>query len=64
MISKLDKVLDDLEKKEANLQAHIKEAGTAEDSKKSELVRIDEIIHAIRKVSFFFVIYYKIHNIF
>lgn len=47
MISKLDKALEELEAKEAEIQAKLTEA----DEKPSELVRIDEIIHAIRKVS-------------
>lgn len=52
MINNLDKVLADLETKEAKLQADIeKVSGGAIDSKKSELVRIDELIFAIRKVN-------------
>lgn len=44
MISKLDKVMGDLEKeKEKKLQ-------TAEDKTKEELVRIDEVMNAVRKV--------------
>lgn len=52
MISKLDKVMEDLEKKEAKLSANIKNLGVEEDAHRSELVRIDEIMQAIRKVSF------------
>lgn len=46
MISKLDKVLEDLEKKEVKLQADLQHS----DAGKSELVHIDEIIKTIRKV--------------
>lgn len=52
MINNLDKVLVDLEAKEAALQADLEKiSGGAGDSKKSELVRIDELIFAIRRVS-------------
>lgn len=52
MINNLDKVLADLEAKEAKLQADIEKVSDAAiDSKKSELVRIDELIFAIRRVS-------------
>lgn len=55
MISKLDKVMEDLEKKEAKIHAHIIEVGpeNGEEARKTELVRIDEILIAIRKVSEF-----------
>lgn len=46
MISKLDKKLVELEKKEAKLQ----EDKNQTDADKSELVHIDEIITTIRKV--------------
>lgn len=46
MVSKLDKVLLDLEKKEVQLHDHLKQS----DAEKSELVHIDEIIRTIRKV--------------
>lgn len=49
MISKLDKVLEDLENTEKKIQEGLKAGGT-EDAKTSELVRIDEIVNAIRKV--------------
>jgi len=51
MISKLDKVLADLENTEKKIQEGLK-AGGAEDAggKTSELVRIDEIVNAIRKM--------------
>lgn len=48
MISKLDKVLADLENTERKIQEGLK-AGDA-DGKTSELVKIDEIVNAIRKV--------------
>lgn len=47
MISKLDKLLVDLEKKEVKLQQDMVEQDGA---KPSELVRIDEILTTIRKV--------------
>lgn len=60
MISNLDKVLDDLEKKEKEIKVLIEEprvtteaedAATAEEAKRNaELVRIDEMMGAIRKV--------------
>lgn len=50
MIGRLDKTLAELEKKEATLQAQLKEAGTPEAEQKSELVHIDEIMCAIIKV--------------
>lgn len=46
MITKLDKVLEDLEAKEVKLHQDLTQA----DAKQSELVRIDEIITTIRKV--------------
>lgn len=61
MISNLDKVLDDLEKKEKEIKVLIEEpsanteaedAALAEEAKRNaELVRIDEMMVAIRKVS-------------
>lgn len=61
MINKLDKVLDDLETKEKEIKVLIgepvevteaEEAWLAEEAKrKNELVRIDEMMGAIRKVS-------------
>lgn len=55
MISKLDKVLEDLENTEKKIQEGLKAEGAADASgKTSELVRIDEIVHAIRKVPFNF----------
>lgn len=60
MINKLDKVLDDLEKKEQKIKDEIEEpsevteavdAVIAEEEKRNaELVRIDEMMNAIRKV--------------
>lgn len=50
MITKLDKTLDDLEKKEAKSQENLKVAGAEEPSQKTELVQIEEIINAIRKM--------------
>ncbi|KAG4068549.1 hypothetical protein HA402_004890 [Bradysia odoriphaga] len=51
MISKLDKVLEDLESKEKKIQEGLKVDGAADaDSKAPELVRIDEIVNAIRKM--------------
>lgn len=44
MISKLDKVMDNLEK-EKKLQAD-----SSEDKTKEELVRIDEVMNVVRKV--------------
>lgn len=49
MIAKLDKVLEDLEKKEVKLQENLMQ----QEAKQSELVRIDEIITTIRNVCFF-----------
>lgn len=46
MISKLDKVMDSLEK-EKKLQAD-----KPEDKTKEELVHIDEVMNAVRKVSY------------
>lgn len=52
MVTKLDKVMEDLEKKEAVLKADIKKASDAAESKiNDELIRIDELIVAIRRVS-------------
>lgn len=61
MISNLDKVLDDLEKKEKEIKVLIEDPATiteAEDAalaeeakRKDELVRIDEMMGAIRKVT-------------
>lgn len=48
MISKLDKVMENLEK-EKKLQAD-----KPEDKTKEELVRIDEVMSAVRKVIFHF----------
>lgn len=66
MITKLDKVLEDLEKQEKEIKVLIKEPGAASEAveamdaiveeeakRKDELVRIDEMMSAIRKVSFF-----------
>lgn len=51
MISKLDKVLEDLENTEKKIQEGLKAGGVTEaGSKQSELVKIDEIVNAIRKV--------------
>lgn len=51
MISKLDKVLEDLENTEKKIQEGLKAGGEADaGGKTSELVRIDEIVNAIRKV--------------
>lgn len=50
MISKLDKVLEDLENTEKKIQEGLKAGGTEADGKTSELVRIDEIVNAIRNV--------------
>lgn len=51
MISKLDKVLEDLENTEKKIQEGLKADGSADaGSKTTELVRIDEIVNAIRKV--------------
>lgn len=58
MISKLDKVLVELEKKEVKLQEHL----TQSDAGKSELVHIDEIIKTIRKVRFLKKIIYLISD--
>lgn len=44
MISKLDKVMDNLEKEKK------KQADQLEDKTKEELVRIDEVMSAVRKV--------------
>lgn len=61
MITKLDKVLDDLEQQEKQIKVLIKEPGDTEAvdavadeeaKRKDELVRIDEMMSAIRKVSF------------
>jgi LETM1 and EF-hand domain-containing protein 1 len=64
MIHNLDKVLDDLEKKEKEIKVLIQEPGEVteavdavieEEAKRTEeLVRIDEMMNAIRKVSSFF----------
>lgn len=52
MISKLDKVLEDLENTEKKIQEGIKASGATDaGGKTSELVRIDEIVNAIRKVT-------------
>lgn len=51
MISKLDKVLEDLESTEKKIQAGLKaDAATDASDKTSELVRVDEVVNAIRKV--------------
>ncbi|KAJ6647318.1 Mitochondrial proton/calcium exchanger protein [Pseudolycoriella hygida] len=50
MISKLDKVLEDLENKEKKIQEVLKADGTTDSGKTTELVRIDEIVNAIRKM--------------
>lgn len=51
MISKLDKVLEDLENKEKKIQEGLKGDGASDgESKAPELVRIDEVVNAIRKV--------------
>lgn len=52
MISKLDKVLEDLENKEKKIQEGLKVDGVVADAddKAPELVRIDEVVNAIRKV--------------
>jgi len=51
MISKLDKVLTDLENTERKIQEGLKSGGTTGDGEKPiELVRIDEIVNAIRKM--------------
>lgn len=52
MVSNLDKVLVELEKKEATIQADIQKVAEVVDDKKTELVRIDELIAAIRRVSY------------
>lgn len=64
MITKLDKVLEDLEKKEKEIKVLIKEPGDVSEAidivveeeakRKDELVRIDEMMSAIRKVSDFY----------
>lgn len=63
MINKLDTVLDDLEKKEKEIKVLIEEPAEIteavdsvleeEKKQKEELVRIDEMMSAIRKVNFF-----------
>lgn len=52
MINKLDNVLVDLEKKQKQFQKDLEEAEKAEitDQKKEELLKIDDIINAIRKI--------------
>lgn len=64
MITKLDTVLDDLEKKEQKIKSALEEpaevteavdAVIAEEEKRNaELVRIDELMNSIRKVKFVF----------
>lgn len=50
MIGKLDKVVEDLEKKKTEKQVEVKEGNENVQAKEEDMVRIDQVLTAIRKV--------------